>query len=59
MEGMSVVIRYMNGAHYKRKRGGRYAPYERMIAAKYREVAPYTEFDIINCLYMREFCLIA
>lgn len=50
MTSMSVVTRYMNGAHYKRKYGGKYTPYEKAIADKYREVAPYTEFDIINCL---------
>ena len=50
MTGMSVVTRYMNGAHYTRKYGGKYTPYEREIADKYREIAPYTEFDITNCL---------
>lgn len=50
MTGMSVVTRFMNGAHYTRKYGGKYTPYEREIAAKYRELAPYTEFDITNCL---------
>lgn len=50
MTSMSIVTRYMNGAHYKRKFGGKYSSYEKAIADKYREVAPYTEFDIANCL---------
>ena len=50
MTSMSVVARYMNGAHYKRMYGGKNTPYEKAIAYKYREVAPYTEFDITNCL---------
>lgn len=50
LENMSVVARYMNGAHYKRKNGGAYTPHEKKIAARYNELAPYTEFDITNCL---------
>lgn len=49
-QNMSVVARYMNSAHYKRKYGGSYTPYEKRIADRYREFAPYTEFDITNCL---------
>lgn len=50
LHNMSVVARYMNSAHYKRKYGGAYTPYEKQIASRYRELSPYTEFDITNCL---------
>jgi hypothetical protein len=50
LTNMSVVTRYMNGAYCTKKYGGKYTPYERSIASRYREVAQYTEFDITNCL---------
>jgi len=50
LTNMSVVARYMASAHYSRKYRVAYTPHERKIADKYREIAPYTELEIINCL---------
>lgn len=50
LKNMSIVARYMSSAHYARKYRQKYSPSHRAIAEKYREVAPYTELEIINCL---------
>ncbi|MBA5639462.1 hypothetical protein H3H37_20575 [Duganella sp. LX20W] len=50
LTNMSIVTRYMSSAHYARKYRQKYSPSQRAIAEKYREVAPYTELEIINCL---------
>lgn len=50
LTNMSIVARYMSSAHYVRKYRQKYSSSQRIIADKYREVAPYTELEIINCL---------
>ncbi|MRW88402.1 hypothetical protein GJ699_00190 [Duganella sp. FT80W] len=50
LTNMSIVARYMSSAYYARKYRRKYSPPEKAIAEKYREVAPYTELEIINCL---------
>jgi hypothetical protein len=47
---MSVAARHRNGPYYVRKYGGKYTPSERRLVAKYKQIAPFLEYDLANCL---------
>jgi hypothetical protein len=49
---MSVAARYSKGAYWVRKAGGKqgYTPSQRKIAAEYNRIAPFLEYDLVNCL---------
>jgi hypothetical protein len=50
LQNMSVAARFRNGPHYTLKYGGKYTPYERKLASQYKELRPFLEFDMSNCL---------
>jgi hypothetical protein len=47
---MSLARRYSDGPGAVRKSGGKYTESERRIAVKFRPVAPFLEFDLLNCV---------
>ena len=49
---MSVATRYSKGPSWVRRSGGKakYTPAQRKLATQYREIAPFLEYDLVNCL---------
>lgn len=50
LQNMSVTVRFQQGAYWVRRSGGKYTPYQKKIAEKYKAMRPYLEFDMANCL---------
>jgi hypothetical protein len=46
LHGVSVAARYSKGPRWTNK----YTPSERKLAEQYRRVAPFLEYDLVNCL---------
>lgn len=46
LHAMSVAARYSNGPRWR----NRYSTSDRKLAAQYRRLAPFLEFDLANCL---------
>ena len=49
---MSVAARYSKGPYWIRISGGKakYTPLQQSLADQYRKVAPFLEYDLVNCL---------
>jgi hypothetical protein len=49
---MSVAAGYSKGPKWIRRSGGRqqFSPGQRKLAKQYKQVAPFLEFDLVNCL---------
>jgi len=50
LQNMSVTARYNSGPRQTRKYGGKFSQYEKKVSAQYRELRPFLEFDLSNCL---------
>lgn len=50
LPAMSIAARYSKGPYWVRKVGGKYSASERKIAKRYREIAPYLDYDFTNLI---------
>ena len=50
MEQVSVLVRYRKGPFYVRKYGGTYGPRQKQLAAKWRQLHPFSGLDINTCI---------